>query len=151
MLSQGLRAPATAESSDSPANGRVDASGRPVGDFPPGLDQAALDRLSELDPSGQSRLLERVLQAFRTSVARLRPQLEAARSSGDRAAIRLVAHTLKSSSASIGALHLSQLCGQVETAIRLDAGQDLSAPLAALSEALDGALLAIDALLKDRA
>ena len=46
--------------------------------------------------------LDRVLRAFETSVARLLPQLEAARTSGDRAGIRHVAHTLKSSSASIG-------------------------------------------------
>jgi HPt (histidine-containing phosphotransfer) domain-containing protein len=115
------------------------------------LDPAALARLAELDPTGQSRLLERVLLAFQTSAARLRPQFDAARRSDDRAAIRLVAHTLKSSSASIGALELSQLCAQVETAIRVDAGADLAAPLEALDAALDGALQAIDALQKERA
>ena len=98
----------------------------------------------------QNRLLERVLQAFQASVARLRPQVDAARRSGDRAAIRLVAHTLKSSSASIGAMRLSQLCGQIETAIRLETQEDLSGPLAALDVALDSVLQAIDALLKER-
>ena len=116
-----------------------------------GLDAEALARLTELDPTGENRLIERVLLAFRASVGRLRPQLDAARQSGDRAAIRLVVHTLKSSSASIGALSLSQLCAQIETVIRVDATADLSAALGALDADLDDALRAIDALLKERA
>lgn len=115
------------------------------------LDPAALARLGELDPKGENRLLQRVLQAFQNSVARLRPQLDAASLDGDRNAIRLVVHTLKSSSASIGAVRLSQLCAQVESAIRLETGEDLDAPLRALGAALDGALLAIDKLLGERA
>ena len=115
------------------------------------LDPAALARLSELDPSGANKLLERVLQAFQTSVARLRPQLLAARGSGDHAAVRLVAHTLKSSSASIGALQLSQLCAQVEAAIRVDADAPLDTELDALDAALDSALQAIARLLEQRA
>lgn len=118
---------------------------------PAALDAGALARLTELDPTGENRLVERVLQAFRASVARLRPQLDAARRNGDRNAIRLVVHTLKSSSASIGSLALSQLCAQIETVIRVDATADLNAPLAALDIALDDALLAIDTLLKERA
>ncbi len=117
----------------------------------PVLDPAALARLTELDPTGSNRLLERVLQAFQTSAARLWPQAEAARLSGDRATLRLVAHTLKSSSASIGAPRLSQLCAQVETAIRLDAPDDLGAMLDAMGAALDAALRAIAQLLEARA
>ena len=104
----------------------------------------------ELDPTGENRLLERVLQAFQTSVARLRPQLDAGRVGGDRAAIRLVAHTLKSSSASIGAMRLSQLCAQVEALIRLETGEDLDAMLDAMGSALDGTLQAIAQLQKER-
>ena len=115
------------------------------------LDAVALARLTELDPTGENHLLERVLRAFQSSVARLRPQLDEARRTGDHAQIRLVAHTLKSSSASIGALRLSQLCGQVEAAIRLDTAADLAGPLGSLDLALDGALQAIEALLKERA
>lgn len=115
------------------------------------LDAAALARLTELDPKGESRLLERVMQAFQSSLARLRPQLEAARRDGDRAAIRMVVHTVKSSSASIGATLVSQLCGQIETAIRDGADADLNASLTALNHAFDAASGAIDALLKARA
>lgn len=127
----------------------------PSGACPSVLDAAALARLTELDPKGESRLLERVMQAFQSSLARLRPQLEAARRDGDRAAIRMVVHTVKSSSASIGATLVSQLCGQIETAIRdgadADADADLNASLTALNHAFDAASGEIDALLKARA
>ena len=115
------------------------------------LDAAALARLSELDPKGENQLLTRVLRAFQTSVARLRPQVEAARRSGDQAGLRLVAHTLKSSSASIGAMHLSQLCAQIETTIRTASGDDLEAQLDAFNAALDATLRAIERLLEERA
>ena len=62
--------------------------------------------------------LERVLRAFEVSVARLVPQLEQGRASGDLHAIAHVAHTLKSSSASIGALELSRLCADCERRVR---------------------------------
>jgi HPt (histidine-containing phosphotransfer) domain-containing protein len=108
------------------------------------LDPVALSRLAELDPGGANRLLERVLQAFLTSLTRLRPQLAGGRASGDRAAVRLVTHTLKSSSASIGAMRLSQLCAEIETAIRLDPAADLDERLDALDVALDDTVLAIE-------
>ncbi|MFT3956582.1 MAG: Hpt domain-containing protein [Piscinibacter sp.] len=111
------------------------------------LDAQALDRLRELDPKGENHLLERVLQAFETSVARLGPQLEASRRSGDRAGIRHVAHTLKSSSASIGAMALSQQCATVEAMIRQDSTDDLDGPLCALSAELDAVLQALRSML----
>lgn len=114
------------------------------------LDAQALDRLRELDPKGENHLLERVLQAFEASVARLGPQLEASRRSGDRAGIRHVAHTLKSSSASIGALTLSQQCAAVEAMIRQDSTDDLDGPLTALSAELDAVLQALRSVLDQK-
>lgn len=85
---------------------------------PSALDEGALSRLAELDPAGKNRLLARVLKAFEGATARLVPQLEAARAGNDLSGIRHVAHTLKSSSASIGALRLSGLCAEVEAMAR---------------------------------
>jgi HPt (histidine-containing phosphotransfer) domain-containing protein len=87
------------------------------------IDEQALQRLRELDPKGESRLLERVLEAFDNSVNRLVPQLQEAAACGDTAAVRHVAHTLKSSSASVGAKALSEMCARIEAAIR--EGRDL--------------------------
>ncbi len=85
------------------------------------LDEQALARLRELDPAGRTRLVERVLQAFESSATRLLPQWHEAMRRGDMLALRQIAHTLKSSSASIGALSLSRLCAEIENLIRQEA------------------------------
>ena len=103
------------------------------------LDPHALARLRELDPSGEGKLLERVLKAFESSVARLRPQLEGARAAGDLPTVRHVAHTLKSSSASIGASQLSQLCTDIEIMVR-------ESRTAGLDRALDAMMIQLDLL-----
>jgi histidine phosphotransfer protein HptB len=93
------------------------------------LDAQALARLRELDPGGKAGLLDRVLNTYTQSLGRLLDQLRAARGAGDGAAIRHVAHTLKSSSASVGALELSALCADVEARLRDDHLQGLEAQL----------------------
>ena len=145
-LNRPLPASASAESQGSTAPGAASA-----GVASSVLDPAALARLAELDPKGENHLLQRVLQAFQASAARLRPQADTARQNGDRAGVRLVVHTLKSSSASIGAMHLSQLCAQIETTIRLENGDDLEALLDAFNAALDDVLRATARLLEERA
>jgi HPt (histidine-containing phosphotransfer) domain-containing protein len=90
------------------------------------LDTDALQRLRELDPSGKSRLLTRVAHAFETSVERLMPDMRTAWESGDLQGVRHVAHTLKSSSASIGAIKLSTLCAEIESMIRLGSRDGLA-------------------------
>ena len=82
------------------------------------LDAAALGRLRDLDPSGDNRVMERVMRAFESSLSKLLAQAEAAQSLHDHAAIRHVAHTLKSSSASVGALELSRRCAEIEVHLR---------------------------------
>lgn len=84
----------------------------------PPLDAVALQRLCELDPGGRHGLLPKVLRTFDTSSQRLLDQLGAARATQDLDTQRLVAHTLKSSSMSIGALALSHHCAEAEQRLR---------------------------------
>jgi hypothetical protein len=84
----------------------------------PPLDAEALLRLSELDPGGRHGLLPKVLRTFDSSTRRLLEQLVAARAADDLEGQRMVAHTLKSSSMSVGALRLSQLCADAEQCVR---------------------------------
>jgi len=111
------------------------------------LDASALERLRELDPKGQNQLLARVIEAFETSAARLVPQLQDARRAGDTAGIRHVAHTLKSSSASIGALKLSQLCADIEAKIRTDKLENLGERVDAMCVEIEIVLQALKRLL----
>ena len=118
-------------------------------DTPSGwLDPAALANLRSLDPTGKARLLERVLAAFETSLARLGPQLDAARHNGDAEAVKQVAHTLKSSSASVGAIKLSRLCAEMEAMIRNGACPDLDAAAQALDAEIATVLPVLRKMLK---
>jgi PAS domain S-box-containing protein len=111
------------------------------------FDAEALRRLRELDPRGENHLFERVGKAFETSVGRLLPQLEDAFRVNDNAAIMHVAHTLKSSSASIGALKLSQMCAEIETMIRRQSGEDLTARIQDIPVEVERVLAGLRALL----
>jgi len=84
----------------------------------PGLDEQALAQLRSLDPDGRLGVVDRVLGAFETSLLRMRSQLAGLSAQTDAKAIGDIAHTLKSSSASVGALGLSRLCAEVERAAR---------------------------------
>lgn len=114
------------------------------------FDPEALRRLKELDPKGDNRLFERVAKAFETSVGRLLPQLEDAIRADDMHGILHVAHTLKSSSASIGALKLSHLCAEIETMIRRQTGEDLSSRLHDLPREVERVLLGLRTLLENQ-
>jgi histidine phosphotransfer protein HptB len=82
------------------------------------LDRASLDRLRELDPGARNGLLQRVLHTYTQSLERMLVQWREARAASDTNAMRVIAHTLKSSSASVGALELSALCADVEARLR---------------------------------
>jgi len=96
----------------------------PAGDLAAGawgggvLDVQALDKLRELDPGGKGGLVQRVLATYTSSLARLLEQFCAARERADACDLHHVAHALKSSSASVGALELSSLCADVERRLR---------------------------------
>jgi hypothetical protein len=112
------------------------------------LDAIALQHLRDLDPNGSNKLLERVVQAFSKSLDRLLPELEKARAAGlDLAVIRHVSHTLKSSSASLGALELSQRCAEIEAMARNGEVEGLDKRLDAMHDELARARIALAELL----
>lgn len=113
------------------------------------LDPEAIRRLRELDPSGGNKLLERVVAAFSTSLDRLLPELARAREGDtlDLAAVRHVSHTLKSSSASLGAMALSARCADIETQAREGRREGLSEQLDAMLQDIQQVRTALAALL----
>jgi hypothetical protein len=113
------------------------------------LDPAALQRLHELDPQGANRVVERVLRAFDASLARLLPQSQQALQQGDHEAVRHVVHTLKSSSASVGAMALSQHCSEIENRLRLHQTDDLGALVVAMADEGGRVRVALRGLLAD--
>ena len=113
------------------------------------LDAQALNNLRQLDPGGKGRLLVRVLGTYRNSLARLMQQLDDAQGHADTAGMRLVVHTLKSSSASVGALELSGLCALAEQVLREDRLDTLAALLERLRSEAARVDRAVELLLAD--
>ena len=68
------------------------------------LDEASLARLRALDPDGRLNVMARVFQTYEASLITALEQAARARDSADAPALGAVAHKLKSSSASVGAL-----------------------------------------------
>jgi HPt (histidine-containing phosphotransfer) domain-containing protein len=90
-----------------------------------------------------------VLGAYAASLERARLQLNTVREPLQREALRHLAHTLKSSSASVGALALSALCAQVEQNVRSSPPPaDLVPQLEALQAEMLRVLGAVQAMLK---
>jgi HPt (histidine-containing phosphotransfer) domain-containing protein len=84
----------------------------------PVLDAGCMAELRALDPDGKAQLVRRVLATYQLSLAKLVEQLRVARDDAAWDQVSRVAHTLKSSSASIGALSLSGLCADIERLLR---------------------------------
>jgi HPt (histidine-containing phosphotransfer) domain-containing protein len=111
------------------------------------LDAQALAGLSALDPTGTNRLVQRVLATYQGSLGRLLAQLGDALARSDPAGMRLAAHTLKSSSASIGALELARLCAATEAALREGRAETVPGLVDALMREASGVEAAVRARL----
>jgi HPt (histidine-containing phosphotransfer) domain-containing protein len=112
------------------------------------LDEQALARLRELDPGGNNHLLERVVGAFLKALEQQEAVLrQGLTPSADLAAVRHVAHTLKSAAASLGALALSQCCAEIEMAARAGDAERLPALTSAVLVQIDAARQAMQPLL----
>lgn len=108
------------------------------------LDEQALARLGQLDPGGQKGLMRKVLATYRGTLGRLGGQVRDGLAAGDWPTVRLAAHTLKSSSASVGALELSRLCAQLESAARDAQSGPAEALAARVQRELDRVARAVD-------
>lgn len=113
----------------------------------PVLDEVALSRLHELDPDGRRGVVARVLTAYEAALLRQLEQLREHLAAPRDASLALLAHTLKSSSASVGALALARACEALEMRLRDGASAQTHdvAELLALGEA---ALVAVRTILR---
>jgi HPt (histidine-containing phosphotransfer) domain-containing protein len=116
----------------------------------PVLDLPTLDRLAELDASGTRHVVSRVLCTYERALEKALAELQEAAQVNDMSALGRVAHTLRSSSASVGALRLAGLCAGLEHAIRQGSGVDVSASCSALSSECCKVVVAVRQLLVAR-
>lgn len=111
------------------------------------IDHAALERLRQLDPDGARGFLRQVLQTYERSLDKHLAALMAAAEGGDIVRAGEVAHTLKSSSASVGAQALAERCSTVERLARAGDAAVMGAPLAALCHEATRVREAVQAML----
>lgn len=110
------------------------------------LDTEALGGLRALQVPGQPSLLLRVMDLFEASSTKLMAELEQHLANGDIEAATRSAHTLKSSSANIGA---TQLAAQAKAVEMCGRAQDLAgcrAEATSLPGLFEGTLVAVAAL-----
>jgi HPt (histidine-containing phosphotransfer) domain-containing protein len=108
------------------------------------LDQSALTALLDM-VGGDGGFLTEMIDTFLTEAPALIAEMESAVAAKDAQTLRRAAHTLKSNSRTFGALHLGDLCQQIEeraAAAQLEGLPDLiraaAAELATVAPALRG-------------
>jgi two-component system sensor histidine kinase/response regulator len=82
------------------------------------LDMSVIERIRQMEQRGAARLLERLVDTYTATTKKLMADAEHAFAHGDAAALRHAVHTLKSSSANVGATALSQRFGVLEVHAR---------------------------------
>jgi HPt (histidine-containing phosphotransfer) domain-containing protein len=78
------------------------------------IDLAAIEVIRDMERRGATRLLERLVSTYVSTAARLVAQAAYALRAGDAMSLQHAAHTLKSSSANLGAIGLSRRFGDLE-------------------------------------
>jgi HPt (histidine-containing phosphotransfer) domain-containing protein len=114
------------------------------------LDLPTLDRLAELDVSGTRQVVAKVLLTYERALEKALSELQNAARIHDLSALGRVAHTLRSSSASVGALGLASHCAALEQAIRQGADVDVREASSALHRECCKVVVAVGQLLVAR-
>ena len=81
---------------------------------PPPIDRNALDIIASLQPPGSENILRKIISLYLDSSPALTKSVREAVEGADFDALHRAAHTLKSSSASLGALAFSGICKDLE-------------------------------------
>jgi CheY-like chemotaxis protein len=82
------------------------------------LDHSAIEAVRQLDPDGNDRLLARLIALYRDDSSQLLADIDNAMKTGDAEGVARAAHTLKSSSANLGATNVAAIARQIEHSAR---------------------------------
>lgn len=94
------------------------------------LDPAVIGELRELQDGGSPGLLAELIDLFLKQTVEKLGEMRSSAGAKDAATLGRLAHTLKGSAGSLGAVHLSGLCRELEAALR---GNDWTAAAARVS------------------
>ena len=108
--------------------GAAEAPGEPAGTAKPPIspiDKTVLDGIRELEGTGNQGFFERIVKLYLSGAPGLVEGVLSGAEKGDMDSLLRAAHTLKSSSANVGAVGLSDLCRKIEGKAR--AGEPVAA------------------------
>jgi HPt (histidine-containing phosphotransfer) domain-containing protein len=105
-----------------------------------------IGRIRELEQRGAARLLERLISTYLDSARKLVADAERALQADDANALRQASHTLKSSSANLGASELSARSAELESLARAGRVADARAQWPAVRSEFERAVRALDRL-----
>jgi len=91
------------------------------------LDQKILENIRGLQKEGEPSLMDKIITIYVQTTPGLLQDLSEAVAASDAQAMKKAAHSLKSSSANLGAMKLSELCKEVESMGRMGALKGASA------------------------
>jgi len=115
------------------------------------LDRNALDTLRALQTNDRPDLLERVINLYLTESPKLIQRMKQAAAANDLPEIARATHTLRSSSANLGAMGLTRLCQDLEASARLAAAEEARKQLAEVETEYGSVHIALTAELEAKA
>jgi signal transduction histidine kinase/DNA-binding response OmpR family regulator/HPt (histidine-containing phosphotransfer) domain-containing protein len=107
------------------------------------LDMEVLAALRAMQRPGRADLLARVIDLFGRDAPRFAADMRSAIAAGDAEALRHAAHTLKSTSANVGATTLAERCRAVEQLARAGEATSVAAQMAGFECDIDAVIAAL--------
>ncbi len=98
------------------------------------LDVTVLENIRRMERNGSPGLMARLADLYQRNTTTLLEQLRGAAKLGEREGLRTVAHTLKSSSANVGATRMQGLCKELEMMARAGPVPDAMAYVVAIEQ-----------------
>jgi len=100
----------------------------------PPIDRAVIEGIRMLEGPGREGLVEKVVSLYLSDSLAHMERVRASAEAGDMESLRRAAHTLKSSSANVGATGVSEICRKIEADV---AGGNPPASVGSLIERLE--------------
>jgi CheY-like chemotaxis protein/HPt (histidine-containing phosphotransfer) domain-containing protein len=107
------------------------------------LDPSALQGLRALQRPGRPDVLGRIIDMFNSDAPRLLGEMKVAAAANNTEAVRLAAHTLKSTCTNVGAVALSATCREIEQYARANDVDGALTRISAIQDELDRVLAAL--------
>lgn len=111
------------------------------------VDQEAIENLRALGDEGDDTFIREIISIYLEDVPQRLVDLKAARSANDRPLYVRSAHTVKGSSANVGAVEMKTLAEKLEQRSKLEPLDSLDAELAELDAAFERVKQALESLL----